>query len=197
MLHMWHWKWLLWYYTTWLWDTHFRWAQSGQLHVSVPPLCHSVYMYVCKWANINMQVFYRFFLMYLINKDETEHTGQVSLIRFITVFFFFLLLLRFPLTENRICYFQCLVPCCIRLWNLVLTSSVLGVIRLEDVPGALLGLLPCWRLFQKAIWGSAFLADRFFTHTEGKWQLLNFLCSSFLTKLHWKKKKDFVMKNAK
>lgn len=94
MLHMWHWKWLLWYYTTWLWDTHFRWAQSGQLHVSVPPLCHSVYMYVCKWANIKMHVFYRFFLMYLINKDETEHTGQVSLIRFITVFFFFFVIIK-------------------------------------------------------------------------------------------------------
>lgn len=28
--------------------------------------------------NINMQILFRFFLMYLINKDETEHTGQVS-----------------------------------------------------------------------------------------------------------------------
>lgn len=28
--------------------------------------------------NINTQILFRFFLMYLINKDETEHTGQVS-----------------------------------------------------------------------------------------------------------------------
>lgn len=80
----------------------------------------------------------RFFLMYLINKDETEHTGQV-----------------------RICtdYFQCVF----RYWiyktlkrSFVVVGCLLsGVICLEDVPGAVLGLLPCWRLFQEAVWGSA------------------------------------------
>lgn len=34
--------------------------------------------------NVNMWACFRFFLMYLINKDETEHTGQVSLNSFIT-----------------------------------------------------------------------------------------------------------------
>lgn len=28
---------------------------------------------------VNVRLLFRFFLMYLINKDETEHTGQVSL----------------------------------------------------------------------------------------------------------------------
>lgn len=165
---MWHWKWLLWYNTTWLWNPHFRWAQPGQLHVSVPPLCYSVRMY--KWENTNMWVLFRFFLMYLINKDETEHTGQVSLNCFITVF---LIVVLFS--------FQFLVSCCEFLF---LHPLFLGVVRVEDVPGALLGLLPCWRLFQKAIWGSAFLANKDFIHTEGKRRLLNSnQCLSFLTKL--------------
>lgn len=32
---------------------------------------------------------------------------------------------------------------------------------MEDVPGALLGILPCWRLFPETVWGSAQLI-RFF-----------------------------------
>lgn len=117
--------------------------------------------------------------MYLINKDETEHTGQVSLITFI----------KFSTDwRYRVCSFHFLISCCV-VWNAVLTFSVSGVICLEDVPGALLGLLSCWRLFQKAVWGSAFLANKYFTHTEGKGQLLNFLCSSFLWNLKKKRKK--------
>lgn len=87
MLHMWHRKWLLWYHTTWLWDAHFRWTQPGQLHVSSLPLCWSLCVYMCEYIGDDIKVLnpYRFFLMYLINKDETEHTGQVSLICFLTV----------------------------------------------------------------------------------------------------------------
>lgn len=43
MLHMWDRKRLLWHNATRLWDSHFRWTQPGQLHVSVylhlPGLC--------------------------------------------------------------------------------------------------------------------------------------------------------------
>lgn len=38
--------------------------------------------------------------MYLINKDETEHTGQVSPNCFIAINYYFDLLLRFPLTNT-------------------------------------------------------------------------------------------------
>lgn len=65
--------------------------------------------------------------MYLINKDETEHTGQVG-----------------PTLS------QLLVPRTQAVFD-VLPPSVLGVVRVEDVPGALLGLLPRWRLFQEAV----------------------------------------------
>lgn len=68
--------------------------------------------------------------MYLINKDETEHTGQVSLISLNTV-------LSLLLSTSCVMPFEFL--------------SCLGVVCVEDVPGALLGLFPCWRLFQKAI----------------------------------------------
>ncbi|CAG00547.1 unnamed protein product, partial [Tetraodon nigroviridis] len=61
---------------------------------------------------------YMFFLMYLINKDETEHTGQVRLKHFWVFFFHF---------QFLISLFSCF--------------SVSGVIRVEDVPGAVLGLL--------------------------------------------------------
>lgn len=41
----------------------------GLLHVNVQGICFSKKrVYVC----------FRFFVMYLINKDETEHTGQVN-----------------------------------------------------------------------------------------------------------------------
>lgn len=59
--------------------------------------------------------------MYLINKDETEHTGQVRL-KYLGFFFF---------------HFQFLTVC-------VLLFHVLGVIRVEDVSRALLGLFPSW-----------------------------------------------------
>lgn len=75
-----------------------------------------------------MCLLFRFFLMYLINKDETEHTGQVRFKHFWVFFFHF---------QFLISLFSCF--------------SVSGVIRVEDVPGAVLGLFPCWRLFQKAI----------------------------------------------
>lgn len=39
-------------------------------------MCASVQM---RGGNVNMCLLFRFFLMYLINKDETEHTGQVRL----------------------------------------------------------------------------------------------------------------------
>lgn len=71
---------------------------------------------------------FRFFLMYLINKDETEHTGQVRL-RYLWVCLFFP---SFSVS-NQPGFFFCFV-----------CFSVLGVIRVEDVPGALLGLFPRW-----------------------------------------------------
>ena len=113
MLHMWHWKWLLWHDTTWLWDPHFRWTQPGQLHVSVLPLWHSACTY--QWRNINMQILFRFFLMYLINKDETEHTGQVSLDCFAAV----VLLSGFLLTKSTpfsICVHPPSSSCSYILW---------------------------------------------------------------------------------
>lgn len=77
--------------------------------------------------------FFRFFLMYLINKDETEHTGQVSVDSWYHSF----------RTEK--------ISKCLSVKAHAITFSASGVIRVEDVPRALLGLLPCWRLFQKAI----------------------------------------------
>lgn len=76
--------------------------------------------------------FFRFFLMYLINKDETEHTGQVSLDSWYHSFRTEKISKRLSLKAH-------------------ITFSVSGVICVEDVPRALLGFLPCWRLFQKAI----------------------------------------------
>lgn len=71
--------------------------------------------------------------MYLINKDETEHTGQVSLHFWYHGF-----------STEKIS--KCLSP-----KARAITFCVSGVVRVEDVPRALLGFLPCWRLFQKAI----------------------------------------------
>lgn len=45
-----------------------------------------------------------------------------------------------------------------------------GILRVEDVPGAMLGLLPCRRLLQEAIWGSAGIIApcHLNVHPEGK-----------------------------
>lgn len=119
---------------------------------------------VCARTNkeiLTRKSFFRFFLMYLINKDETEHTGQVSLDCFATGVLFYYQDSYWLITKSAPLSFCVHTPLVLVL---VLTSSVLGVIRVEDVPGALLGLLPCWWLFQKAIWGSAFLAKYFYTY---------------------------------
>lgn len=94
-----------------------------------------------KWGGGNVKpcLPFRFFLMYLINKDETEHTGQVRLKYFGFFFFHF----QFLTHSVSSCF------------------PALGVIRVEDVSRALLGLFPSWWLFQKAIRGSAFLADSY------------------------------------
>lgn len=68
--------------------------------------------------------------MYLINKDETEHTGQVGLD----------LWLCLPASGAER-----------QTVSHALPLSVLGIICVEDVPRALLGLLSCWRLFQKTV----------------------------------------------
>ncbi len=65
--------------------------------------------------------------MYLINKDDTEHTGQVRHVKmFITDKH-----KKQSKYNRRVC--------------------VTGIIRVEDVPGEMLGFLPCWRLLQKTI----------------------------------------------
>lgn len=43
-----------------------------------------------------------------------------------------------------------------------------GVVRLEDVPGTMLGILPRWRLFPETIWGPAQLKHTH-THTDGSY----------------------------
>lgn len=83
--------------------------------------------------------------MYLINKDETEHTGQVGI------------------TVHRPPYFVILPPF---LFTLSAFSVPVGILCVENVPGAMLGLLPSWRLFQKAIRGSA------------RWLILRCRCTS-------------------
>lgn len=76
-----------------------------------------------------LAVLHRFFLMYLINKDETEHTGQVSVSKSLS------------LCEPLMCL-------CNTLNNVPSTPSLpSGVLCMEDVPGEMLGLLPSWRLF--------------------------------------------------
>lgn len=86
--------------------------------------------------------------------------GQSS----IAINYCLVLFLRFLLTNTS----QLSSVSCLMLFYLPLLfvhPLFLGVVRVEDVPGALLGLLPCWRLFQKAIWRSAFLVYICFTHT--------------------------------
>lgn len=147
MLHLRDRKRLLRYDSARLRDSHFRWTQPGQLHVSVSLHPCALRMCVCVQMrgenNVNEHLLFRFFLMYLINKDETEHTGQVSVEYFMCFlpffFFFYLTLSSCPSVR----------------------PPVLGVICVEDVPRALLGFLPSWWLFQEAIWGSAFLANYF------------------------------------
>lgn len=51
---------------------------SGSKWIHVPFVCAKMK----KKKKINASSFFRFFLMYLINKDETEHTGQVSVTGF-------------------------------------------------------------------------------------------------------------------
>lgn len=40
-----------------------------------------------------------------------------------------------------------------------LRLCVSGVLRVEAVPGAMLGLLPCWRLLPEAVRGSAWITS--------------------------------------
>lgn len=65
----------------------------------------------------------RFFLMYLINKDETEHTGQVGVILRRSTYFVLLSPFLFPFSSF---------------------SVPVGILCVENVPGALLGFLPSW-----------------------------------------------------
>jgi hypothetical protein len=82
----------------------------------------------------------RFFLMYLINKDETEHTGQVwSLSPFC------------PLSPEKMLLVISGTKGYYILTRLFVCLLRLGVIRVEDVPGEAMGLFPRWRLFQKAV----------------------------------------------
>lgn len=86
MLYMWYWEWLFWYNSTWLWDPYAWRTQPGQLHVSNSVLWHLsdvIQSLHLQTNRTNVSLLTRFFLMYLINKDETEHTGQV---RHVTMF---------------------------------------------------------------------------------------------------------------
>lgn len=81
MLHLWHREWLLRPDASRLWNTHLTRAQPGELPVGA----------ALNWENGSILNIFsdnshgscvhlcRFFLMYLINKDETEHTGQVRI----------------------------------------------------------------------------------------------------------------------
>lgn len=106
MLHMWHWKWLLWHDATWLWDPHFRWTQPGQLHVSVLPLCHSVCTH--QQRNINTQILFQVLLNVPHQQgwDGAHWTGQSGLFCYRC----FVLLSGFLLTDNKVCSFQFLCP---------------------------------------------------------------------------------------
>lgn len=76
----------------------------------------------------------RFFLMYLINKDETEHTGQVRW-------------RSKPVLSNKTkMTIKVMLPLCFFRFST-------GVLCMEDVSGEMLGLLPCWRLFPQTIRG--------------------------------------------
>lgn len=100
---------------------------------------------------------FRFFLMYLINKDETEHTGQVSKYR--------------DWFETNIDVSKTKVQASLVFFGIVNFESrhsptlhhFSGVICVEDVPGTMLGLLPCWRLLQEAVWGPAWIKSWIFT----------------------------------
>lgn len=105
----------------------------------------------------NLCFCFRFFLMYLINKDETEHTGQVSKYR--------------DWFKTNIDVSKTKVQASLVFFGIVNFESrysptlhhFSGVIRVEDVPGTMLGLLPCWRLLQEAVWGPAWIKSIIFT----------------------------------
>lgn len=98
----------------------------------------------------------RFFFMYLINKDETEHTGQVFPI--ILSHLFWCVDGSVPNPSERLPDQQHVwswglkTQFCYSTHNLVCLS---GVVRLENVPGTLLGILSRWRLFPETIRGPA------------------------------------------
>lgn len=84
--------------------------------------------------------------MYLVNKDETEHTGQVRLhlhlVFIYTQALFICSFKHFP-------FFQV----CWKSVSVFFSST--GIICVEDVSGAMLGFLSGWRLFQETVWGPA------------------------------------------
>lgn len=83
MLHLRHRQRLLWSNASRVWDPHLTRAQPRQLPVSAAthkptkrllPAFHRISGH---FSQLSRPPMCRFFLMYLINKDETEHTGQV------------------------------------------------------------------------------------------------------------------------
>lgn len=142
MLHLWDRKRLLWHNAARLRDSHFGWTQPGQLHVSVSLRLPRLFVCVCaqmsgrKCENVST-----FQVLFDVSNqqrwDGAHRAGKAEIFVFFSFHFQFL-------TQS--------VSSCF---------PVLGVIRVEDVSRALLGLFPSWWLFQKAIWGSAFLANNY------------------------------------
>ncbi len=100
---------------------------------------------------------FRFFLMYLINKDVTEHTGQVQLamnLYWKQIFGPFQSercvlndTLKWETTDKRTLRYTI-------YYKMNCDCITTGIIRVEDVPGTLLGVLSCWRLFPETVWRS-------------------------------------------
>lgn len=81
MLHLWHREWLLRPDASRIWNTHLTRAQPGELPVGAALNRENGSILNISSDNSNGSCVHlrRFFLMYLINKDETEHTGQVRI----------------------------------------------------------------------------------------------------------------------
>lgn len=77
MLHLWHWQRLLWPDASRVWNPHLTRAQPSQLPVSAASSMMKFEVLQIFVMTPSCPPVCRFFLMYLINKDETEHTGQV------------------------------------------------------------------------------------------------------------------------
>lgn len=149
-------------------------------------------MYMCVLAQMKKYwhwFLFRFFLMYLINKDETEHTGQVSLKCFVQFYyqdFLWLTIHSLCLSESglKLCPLLNCCSCVICFRSHMCgkcTRSVAGTSSpLETVSESNMKI--------------NFPSQHVFVHIclEWKWLTLNYLCSSFLAKpqhkliLSWK-----------